>query len=120
MTMKLSSLLQTDELPKGNESPDVVKARKKWSAAVVELENLRAKEKYLIRVLNPPAVTVSTRTQTPEQRAADSASPEQVAEAEMQLSIRKGTQTGWFYPPVDEARARLAVLEGEWRTCQAA
>jgi len=79
-------------------------AQKPLSRAVKELEQLEAREKRYVSIMNGTAQQVGS---------------DEFQEAQDQIAVRKGTQTGFFLPASEEARRGIVALRQAYETAVA-
>ena len=82
------------------DDPEVVATKEPLAMAQTKLAALETEEKHLVRL-------VSIRV--------DRATDEDIRHAEERLSIRKGTQTGWYLPEAQEARDEVQALTASYQ-----
>ena len=82
------------------DDPEVVATKEPLAMAQTKLAALETEEKHLVRL-------VSIRM--------DRATDEDIRHAEERLSIRKGTQTGWYLPEAQVARDEVQALTASYQ-----
>jgi len=97
----LDFLKAAPELIPVEDDPEVRATQEPLSRAVKELEQLEAREKRLIAVVNGTA---------------DRVAHDEFDEAQRVLAIRKGTQTGWYLPDAQAVRDNIGSLRVAYDT----
>ena len=99
----LTDLLSKDDekLVPVHDDPAVSAAAEALVQATARKDELEAEEKRLLRLATGKV---------------DHYTDEELAEARERLAIRKGTQTGWYLPEAEQARAEVAKRSQEMQT----
>ena len=87
------------------DDPDVIATLEPLAIAHTKLTALEAEEKRLIRLVSFHV---------------DRATDEEIEHAQRRLSIRKGTQTGWYLPEAQHARDEVQALTASHQTAMTA